>query len=216
MSDCKRCMVKSLVSSRGTREGLTKSLPQSQTVLKNCSYLVSCSAAHKELLIAAMWWLWPVSPIILPPCRTSTSGAAVSATPTRGWRRLPLASTSEITRGKAGPSCQWWRRVKSQPKSSRWAAHIHVFTSTEVIPSETSPISRLLSFTERGNRLTQWPPLWRAAYVPTRCQNCFVNTRFTSSEGLMRLENEEEEESAVGFHTVYLTHVTHGATHSSA
>lgn len=76
---------------------------------------------------------------------------------------------------------------------------------------QTLPISCLMSFSERGNRLTQWRPLWRDAYVPTRCQDCFVNIPFTTSKGLMRgLEKEEEgkaveeeEEEGRGCHNIY-------------
>lgn len=86
---------------------------------------------------------------------------------------------------------------------------------------QTSQISRLMIFSECGNRLTQWLPLWRAAYVQTRCQDCFVNIPFTASKGLMRgLEKEEEEEEGEGvLHHIYALRkdvLTDGATHFSA
>lgn len=87
---------------------------------------------------------------------------------------------------------------------------------------QTSPISRLMSFSQRGNRLTEWRPLRQAAYVPTPCQDCFVNIPFTASKGLMRgLEKEEEEEGERegALHHIFALRkdvLTDDATHFSA
>lgn len=68
---------------------------------------------HRDLISDLISHLIPVS-------RTCISGVAASVAATRGWRPPRCPSTSETTRGTAEPSCTWWRRGRSQQKSSRW------------------------------------------------------------------------------------------------